>query len=174
MEIIYGFVTGILFGFLLQKGQVLQYDKQLGALRLIDFTIVKFMLSAILVAMIGIYLLKDIGVVSLSIKSTDLGANILGGILFGVGWGLFGYCPGTAAGALGEGRWDAGIGLLGMVLGAAMYAEFYSVFKASLLKWGSFGKITLPGILGVNQWIVIMVLGLGIMALFFFFEKNDL
>ena len=59
--LIYGFITGIIFGFLLQKGQVLKYDKQLGALRLIDFTIVKFMLSAIIVAMIGIYLLKDLG-----------------------------------------------------------------------------------------------------------------
>ena len=45
--LIYGFITGIIFGFVLQKGQVLKYDKQLGALRLIDFTIVKFMLSVI-------------------------------------------------------------------------------------------------------------------------------
>jgi hypothetical protein len=72
--LIYGFITGIIFGFLLQKGQVLKYDKQLGALRLIDFTIVKFMLSAIIVAMIGIYLLKDLGFVDLKIKTTILSA----------------------------------------------------------------------------------------------------
>ena len=75
--LIYGFITGIIFGFLLQKGQVLKYDKQLGALRLIDFTIVKFMLSAIIVAMIGIYLLKDLGFVDLKIKTTILSANII-------------------------------------------------------------------------------------------------
>jgi hypothetical protein len=73
--LIYGFITGIIFGFLLQKGQVLKYDKQLGALRLIDFTIVKFMLSAIIVAMIGIYLLKDLGFVDLKIKTTILSAK---------------------------------------------------------------------------------------------------
>jgi hypothetical protein len=39
--LIYGLITGILFGFLLQKARVIRYDKQLGALRLLDMTIVK-------------------------------------------------------------------------------------------------------------------------------------
>ncbi|HDR16450.1 MAG TPA: YeeE/YedE family protein [Desulfobacteraceae bacterium] len=174
MELVYGIVTGILFGFLLQKGQVLRYDKQLGALRLIDFTIVKFMFSAILVGMVGIYLLKDIGLVSLSVKGTSLGANILGGIIFGIGWGILGYCPGTAAGAVGEGRWDAAFGLLGMLFGAALYAEAYPVFKDSVLNWGNLGKITLPGLFGLNEWVVIIAVGAVFTWLFFFFERHDL
>ena len=103
-ELVFGFITGIIFGFLLQKGRVIRYDKQIGALRLIDMTIVKFMLSSVLVAMVGVYLLKDLGLAKLSLKATVLGGNIIGGLLFGVGWGLFGYCPGTAVGAVGEGR----------------------------------------------------------------------
>ena len=67
-DLMYGLVTGILFGFLLQKGRVLRYDKQIGALRLQDMTIVKFMLSAIVVGMIGTYLLVDLGMAKLSIK----------------------------------------------------------------------------------------------------------
>ncbi|MFZ5798551.1 MAG: YeeE/YedE thiosulfate transporter family protein, partial [Thermodesulfobacteriota bacterium] len=122
-QLIYGLITGLAFGFLLQKGQVLRYDRQLGALRLQDMTIVKFMLSTILTAMVGIYLLKDLGLIELSIKSTILGGNIIGGLLFGLGWGMLGYCPGTSMGALGEGRWDAVWGILGMLLGAALYAE---------------------------------------------------
>ena len=47
ITLFYGLITGILFGFLLQKGEVLRYDKQIGALRLQDMTIVKFMLSHI-------------------------------------------------------------------------------------------------------------------------------
>ena len=174
MELIYGLVTGIIFGFFLQKGQVLRYDKQVGALRLLDFTIVKFMLSAVLVSMVGIYLLKDIGYVTLSVKGTALGANILGGIIFGIGWALLGYCPGTAAGAVGEGRWDAVAGLLGMIVGAAAYAEAYPAMKASVLTWGDFGKITLPTLLGINHWIVILVLGAGFVWLFFWCERHDL
>ncbi len=174
MDLLYGIVTGILFGFLLQKGQVLKYDKQLGALRLIDFTILKFMLSAILVSMLGIYLLRDIGLVSLSIKTTSLGANILGGALFGIGWGILGYCPGTAAGAVGEGRWDAAFGLLGMLVGAALFAETYPVLADSVITWGDFGRITLPGIFGINHWVVIIAVGAVFMWLFFLFERHDL
>jgi uncharacterized membrane protein YedE/YeeE len=173
-ELVYGLITGMLFGFLLQKGRVLRYDKQLGALRLTDMTIVKFMLTAVLVAMVGVYLLKDLGVAKLSIKPTVLGGNIIGGLLFGVGWGLFGYCPGTAVGALGEGRWDTVWGLLGMLTGAAVFAEFYPILKVSVLKWGDFGKITIPQILGVNHWIVIIVFVLGGILMFRWFEKKGL
>lgn len=170
----YGLVTGILFGYLLQQGRVLRYDKQLGALRLIDMTIVKFMLSTILVGMVGVYLLKDLGMVSLSIKSTALGANILGGLIFGIGWGFLGYCPGTSAGALGEGRWDALWGVLGMLAGAAIFAEFYPFLTKNVLTWGVFGKITLPNVLGVSHWLIIPVFIVGILSLFWLFEKKGL
>jgi hypothetical protein len=56
-------LPGFLFGFFLQRGQVLRYDKQIGALRLMDMTILKFMLTAIFVGSVGIYLLKDLGLV---------------------------------------------------------------------------------------------------------------
>jgi uncharacterized membrane protein YedE/YeeE len=172
--LIYGLVTGILFGFFLQKGRVLRYDKQLGALRLLDMTIVKFMLSTVLVGMVGVYFLKDLGLVKLSVKPTNLGANILGGLLFGAGWGLLGYCPGTSAGALGEGRWDALWGILGMLVGAAMFAEAYPALKTSILTWGKLGKITLPQVLGVNHWVIVPILIVGTLVLFRWFEKKGL
>ena len=172
--LIYGLITGIVFGALLQKARVLRYDKQVGAMRLQDMTIVKFMFSAILVGTVGIYLLLDMGMVSLSVKPTILGANIIGGLLFGVGWGLLGYCPGTALGAVGEGRLDALAGIVGMLVGAGLFAEFYPLLKKTVLTWGNYGKITLPQILGVNHWLFIIVfIGCGF-ALFFFFERRRL
>lgn len=172
--LILGLITGIMFGFCLQKGEVLRYDKQLGALRLKDMTIIKFMLTTVLVSMAGVYLLKDLGLVTLSVKSTVLGGNIIGGLLFGLGWGLLGYCPGTSAGALGEGRWDAFWGICGMLFGGAIYAEAYPFLKETVLKWGDFGKVTLPEILGVNHWIIIIFFILAGIGLFQWFGKNNL
>ena len=72
-ELIIGAVTGILFGFFMQKAQVIRYDRQLGALRFKDMTIVKFMLTTILVAMVGIYLLLDLGIDQTFRKTIDSG-----------------------------------------------------------------------------------------------------
>jgi hypothetical protein len=172
--LIYGLVTGIFFGFFLQKGRVLRYDKQLGALRLLDMTIVKFMLSTVLVGMVGVYILKDLGLVKLSVKPTNLGANVIGGLIFGAGWGLLGYCPGTSAGALGEGRWDAIWGIVGMLVGAAMFAEVYPALKTNILTWGNFGEITLPQLVGLSHWIIVPAFVVGALVLFWWFEKKGL
>jgi len=172
--LVYGLITGVLFGFLLQKGRVLRYDRQLGALRLLDMTIVKFMFSTVVVGMVGVYLLKDFGLAKLSVKPTILGANILGGLIFGIGWGLLGYCPGTSAGALGEGRWDAVWGILGMLVGAALYAEAFPFMKKTVLTWGDLGKLTLPDALGVSPWVIIPVFAVAAVGLFTWFEKKGL
>lgn len=173
-ELLTGMVTGILFGFVMQKAQVIRYEKQVAALRLIDMTIFKFMLTAILVAMVGIYLLLDLGLVKLSIKSTILGGNIFGGLIFGMGWGVAGYCPATAMGAVGEGRHDAVFPILGMLLGAGLYAECFPLMKATVLTWGNYGKITLPDVMGINHWVIIVILAAAFLALFRFFEKKGL
>ena len=174
MNLAAGLITGVLFGYLLQRARVLRYDKQLGALRLRDMTIVKFMLSSVLVAMVGLHLLKDLGLVEMNIKSAVLGANLVGGLVFGIGWGLLGYCPGTQLGALGEGRWDAVWGIIGMVAGAVLFAEAYPFLQTTVLGWGNLGRITLPEVLGISHWFVIPVLAIGIVALSRYLEKKGL
>ncbi|MDX9897096.1 MAG: YeeE/YedE thiosulfate transporter family protein [Desulfofustis sp.] len=174
IQLIYGLITGLLFGFLLQKGRVLRYDKQLGALRLEDMTIVKFMLSSVIVGMIGIYALHDLGLVKLSIKATIVGPVVLGGLIFGIGWGLLGYCPGTSMGAVGEGRLDALFGIVGMIAGAALFAEAYPFLLKTVYTWGDFGKITIPQVLGINHWLIIPVFVAGASLLFRWLEKTGL
>ncbi len=169
-----GFITGMAFGFLLQKARVIRYDKQLGALRLMDMTIVKFMLSTVIVGMVGVYLLHDLGLAELRFKPTVLGGNIIGGILFGIGWGLIGYCPATSVAAFGEGRTDALWGFLGMVTGAGLYAEAYPLMNRTVLTWGDLGMVTIPQLLGVNHWAVIVLFAAAGIFLFRWFERKGL
>lgn len=173
-NLISGFIIGIVFGFLLQKGSVIRYDRQLGALRLKDMTIIKFMLSAVLVGMAGFYLLKDLGMVQLRVLPTVTGGNLIGGIVFGLGWGLLGYCPSTALGALGEGRYDAVWGILGMIVGAGLYAETYPVLAKTFLAWGRLNVSTIPQAFGLSHWLIISVFAAGGLLLFRWFEKHGL
>jgi uncharacterized protein len=166
-----GLLTGLFFGALLQQGRVLRFEKQVGAMLLKDMTILKFMLSAIVVGMIGINLLVSLGTVSPSIKTTILGANLIGGVLFGIGWAVMGYCPGTSVGAIAEGRWHAIWAVLGMITGAAIFAEAYPWLQQTVLTWGNLGKITLPGVLGVTPWLLIPIVGAGFVLLLRWFEK---
>jgi uncharacterized membrane protein YedE/YeeE len=169
-----GLVTGILFGILLQRSEVIRYDRQVGAMRFMDMTIVKFMLSAIVVGMVGIYQLYTVGEIELSVKGTVLGTNIAGGLIFGLGWALLGYCPGTAAGALGEGRIDGLFGMLGMIVGAMAFAEFYPLTKTGVLAMGDLGKVTIPMISGVDAWVWIPIITALYFLLFNMFDDRGL
>jgi uncharacterized membrane protein YedE/YeeE len=163
-ELALGLITGVIFGFLMQKGGVLRFDSQIGALLFKDMTLVKFMLSAVMVGSVGLQLLADEKVLVFSHKAMNVGAVVAGGLLFGGGWAVAGYCPGTALGALGEGRWTAFFVIAGMLVGAALYAEAFPFLnKTVLLGWKDYGKIGLSQLLGVSPWRCIAVLwGVGV------------
>jgi uncharacterized protein len=142
---------GLAFGFLLQKGGVGKYHILVGQLLLQDFTVIKVMLTAIVVGMIGIFPLHWMAKVNLHIKPTRIGPNVIGGMIFGAGFALLGYCPGTAAAALGQGNGDALFGMLGLVLGSYLYALWSRRLRATVETWGDRGKLLLPDVLRVPR-----------------------
>lgn len=156
-QLLLGFTFGIAFGFLLQKGGVAKFEVLLGALLLTDFTVMKIMLTAILVGMIGIFGLHSLGLVKLHVKPTKYAANIIGGLIFGVGFALIGYCPGTGAAALGQGNLDAVAGVAGLLAGSYLYAEFSRKLSATVLAWGNRGGIMLPDLIGVRLFPFLLV-----------------
>jgi hypothetical protein len=114
------------------------------------------MLTAIVVGMIGVFALHHFAKVNLHIKPTNIGSNIIGGLLFGAGFGLIGYCPGTAAAALGQGSWDALFGMAGLVAGSWIYAEFSGKLKKTVENWGDLGKVLLPDLLQVPHGVFVV------------------
>ena len=156
-QLLLGASFGVIFGFLLQKGGVAKYHVLLGVLLLEDFTVVKVMLTAIVVGCIGIFSLHALGLVKLHIKPTRFAANIIGGLLFGVGFALLGYCPGTGAAALGQGNWDAIAGVLGLMAGSYLFAECSGWLSKTVMKWGDRGKLTLPELVGMRLSMFLLI-----------------
>ena len=156
-KLVAGVIFGLAFGFLLQKGGVGKFNILIGQLLLQDFTVAKIMLTAIVVGMIGIFTLHHFAKVNLHLKPTRIGANIIGGLLFGAGFALMGYCPGTAAAALGQGSWDALFGMVGLVAGSWIFAEFSASLKKTVEKWGDLGKVLLPDLLHVPRGVFVVI-----------------
>lgn len=155
VQLLIGFAIGIAFGFLLQRGGATSYDVVVGQLLLRDFTVAKIILSAIATGVVGVYLLRWFGLVTVHPKPCHLRRIGLGGLTFGVGFALLGYCPGTAAGAFGAGSLHALAGMLGILLGAGIFASLYPDILR-LLPDEDYGKVTIPELLDVNPWVVIV------------------
>jgi uncharacterized protein len=174
-DLLWGLVFGVVFGFLLQKGGATNYDVIIGQLLLTDFTVLKIMLSAVLTGMMGIYLMKNLGWVELYPKSGSMGKNIIGGLIFGVGFAILGYCPGTIAGAIGNGYLDALVGgLAGIMIGTGLFAALFPQLRRGILQKGDFGDLTLPRLFKVNDWVVVIPVGVVIFIVLYWIEMSGL
>jgi len=171
----WGLFFGIIFGFLLQKGGVTKYDVIEGQLLLVDFTVVKVMLSAVITGMVGIFFMKSMGWVELYPKPGSAGISIIGGLIFGVGFAVLGYCPGTISGAVGNGYLDALIGgVIGILIGSGLLASVYPKLREGIFKKGDFGTITLPELLKVNDWVVVIPVCGFILLILYWIESAGL
>ena len=164
-QLLLGFGFGIVFGFLLEKAGVTRYDVIIGQLLLTDFTVLKVMMSAVVVGMVGVHLLHSRGVVNLHIRSGSFGGTVIGALIFGAGFGLLGYCPGTAAGAVGRGAMDALVGGVGgLLLGSWLFAVYYSRLEPVMAR-GAFKKQRIQEVLHAGTPVTVLVVCVAIIAL---------
>jgi len=152
-----GLIAGVIFGFLLQKGGVAKFDILVGVLLLENYVVIQVMLTAILVGMIGVEILRRYDLVNLQIKETVYGAQLGGGLLFGVGFALLAYCPGTNAAAVGQGNLDALVGIVGLTLGSYLFALTSRSKQAAISEWGQRGKLTLPALFNVSSKVFVPI-----------------
>lgn len=152
-KLVLGFLTGIVFGFLLQKGQVAKFEKIIGQLLLRDFTVLKIMATAVAVGTVGVNFLISRHAAELHIQEALLGRAIGGALLFGTGMAILGLCPGTTVAACGEGRRDAMMGFLGMLAGAGAYVAGFAALDPLLKSFKSLGKVTLPEFTHTSVWL---------------------
>lgn len=169
-----GASVGLVFGFLLQIGGVTRYNVIINQFRFRDFTVLKTMLTAIVVGAIGVWTMLGTGAIhSLHVKDAALAMNAIGGAIFGVGMALLGYCPGTALGAIGQGSRDAIVGVLGALVGSAVYAEVYPAISRALGSIGDLGKVTFADITKLSPWWFVAALAAGTIAICLALELRD-
>ncbi len=175
LQLLIGLLIGAGFGFLLQKGGLTSYNVIVGQLLFTDFTVLKTMLTAMITGMIGVHLLKSRGIINFHPKPGSFGSTVIGGLIFGVGFALLGYCPGTVVGAAAQGSLDALFGgIVGGTIGAGIFATLYPRLERRILKKGYFGELTLPQMLKVGEWTIIIPLSMLIVLLFVILEKAGL
>lgn len=137
-------LIGLLFGFSLERAGLASSRKIAGVFSFRDMTVLKVMFTALLTAMLGLQFLLVFGLVAadqIHWLPTLYGGQVLGGLLLGAGFGLAGWCPGTAAAGLATGRLDALVFLVGAVLGCVVYNEVFP-FTQRFTSWGDLGVVS--------------------------------
>lgn len=158
---------GVSFGAILQRVQASSPDRIVGTLTLRDLTILKFMMLAIGVGAMGIGLLTALSLAHLSVKGLLLFPVVVGGLVFGIGFGLGGYCPGTCLVGAAEGRRDALFTIAGGLLGVFVYALVHPFVEATVGGTLDFGKPTLATATGMAPGLMGLVFGALMTALAF-------
>jgi uncharacterized membrane protein YedE/YeeE len=173
MEIlITGFLIGCAFGAILYLGGASSYRRILGTLLLKDMWIIKLMATAIGVGTLGVYLLDFNGLANMSIKPAYVWGVAFGGIIFGIGWAVSGYCPGTCIVGSGEGKKDAMFTVLGAFVGAFVFSLVFPYIESGLIAKANFGKITFESLLGINGIYLAIPFSLALLAVSFFVLKD--
>lgn len=168
MNLLYALLVGVFMGVLIQRVGASSPRMIAAALRLENLTVIKFMATTIGVGMITTYILGQFMPMHFDIKPTYIAGVFVGGLVFGVGFALGGYCPGTCVVGVGEGRRDAWSAIFGGVVGAVVFALVFPYMDKLLIKPMNYGKITLPNVLhmpAVATAVVVGVVFLTIVAL---------
>lgn len=148
MNIVLALVLGGLFGFVLQRVGATDSRVIWGMLTLKDLRLAKTILFAIGISSFALFAAMQLGLIDgahMSVKSSYYGV-LIGGLLLGLGWAIAGYCPGTGVAALGEGKRDAVVYVLGGLFGAFVYTLVHGRIADSwLFEKIAGGKVTIAG-----------------------------
>ncbi len=171
MILLYGLLVGIAFGYTLQRVGALDYDEILKSLRLLDLKIVKFMFFSIAVGAAGIFFFNTLGIGT--VENLPLYPGVLvGGLIFGVGFALSGYCPGTVVGAMAEGKKDAIYVFFGGFCGTFAYALLHKYIKPILIDRGNVGQLDFAGILNLPPLFTALIFAGIITIAMFIIDKK--
>jgi len=169
-------ILGVFFGFSLNKAGLTRYNKIVNVFRFKDLAVLKFMLTALVVSMTGLYLLRGLGLITFpNVPATYIVGNVVGGLIFGVGMSLAGFCPGTCVAGAGEGKLDYLIpGMLGFLTGAVLWGQTYQQVFPILSKTANFGSVVMPDLWNLSPYLFVLLFALITVFLFYLIDRAGL
>lgn len=165
---------GLAFGWLLHRGGLSRHEVIVGVYRFTDFTVLKFLLTALVVGAAAVQAAASLGLATaVPVPTTRVLANLLGGGLFGIGMSFAGFCPGTIVAGGGAGQLDYLLpGVAGLFTGALLFGVTFESIGPALRGEPGCAPTTIPGALGVSGWLVVIVLGEVAALLFYAIERG--
>lgn len=157
LAIVVGVAMGIVFGFALEKSRVFEPGIIVGQMQMRNFIMLKVFLTAVATGAVVLAFLNGFGYVKLQPKAALYAADIVGGLILGVGITLAGACPGTTLAQVGAGYRDALFTLVGGLFGAVAFSYVQPALSKTFLGQGG-GKITFTDLIGVPYWIGALML----------------
>jgi uncharacterized membrane protein YedE/YeeE len=152
IAIVVGLLMGTVFGFALEKSRVFEPGIIVGQMQLRNFIMLKVFLTAVATGAVVLAALNGFGIVKLQPKAALYAADIVGGLILGVGIALAGACPGTTLAQIGAGYRDALFTLAGGLVGAVGFSYAQPWFNTTLLASGD-GKLIFTDLIGIPYWI---------------------
>lgn len=164
-------IWGFVFGTILQYARLNRFDTIAGMAVLQNFTVAKTISFSVGLGMLLLQAEIYFGWADYHIKPLILTGVLVGGLLFGVGMAILGYCPGTVAISLGQGNLDALVGIVGGVCGSLLFAVAYPAIAPFL--GPDLGSLSMRGLLPDNTlfWIATGVLAMLFMGVALFLQR---
>ncbi|MFG1343004.1 YeeE/YedE thiosulfate transporter family protein [Xanthobacter autotrophicus] len=148
-SILIGLAMGVVFGFALEKARVFEPGMIVGQMQMKNFIMLKVFLTAVATGAVVLAALHGFGLIKLAPKATFYAADIVGGLVLGIGIALAGACPGTVLAQIGAGYRDAIFTLAGGLTGAVAFGYAEPALTPILLTGGP-GKLTFMDLTGVS------------------------
>ncbi len=169
-------VIGFGFGFALERAGFGNARVLAAQFYLRDMRVLKVMFTAIVTAMLLVFWGSQLGIVdyrALFINPTHLWPGIVGGVIFGAGFVVGGYCPGTAIVSMATLKLDGALFIVGLALGMFVFGETVEHFRAFWDSSGFLGEVTLMDWLGLSTGVVVLAVVAMALAMFWAAEKVE-
>ena len=173
-NLLIGFFIGIGFGFILEAAGFTNTRKLAGVFYGYDATVIKVFFTAAMTALIGLFILHNMGVIDVTLTfypKTFWIPTLIGGAIMGLGFIIGGFCPGTSLSAAATGKIDAWAFISGVLIGIFGFIFTYDSLWEALRKTGKLGKVDIAQWLGIKEGLFIFLLVIVTVVAFVVFQK---